>query len=90
MANSLAATFWRDHGVETIVPARDLQESLVGCRVLRTRYCLRREMGQCLKQGAPAERWYIATGPNRYELEFDCHRCEMSVTLCSPTPENHK
>ena len=51
-------------------------------RVMETRYCLRRELGACLKTPAgnslPTE-LYLTSGSNRFRLEFDCRRCLMHL-----------
>ncbi|WP_300286921.1 U32 family peptidase [uncultured Alistipes sp.] len=80
VTNSLAERFYREHGVERIEPGYDLSASLEGKRVMRMRYCLRRETGQCLRRN-PAYKGRLFLGHDRYvyELLFECDRCEMSV-----------
>lgn len=80
VTNSLAERFYREHGVERIEPGYDLNASLEDKTVMRTRYCLRRETGQCLRRN-PAYKGRLFLGHDRYvyELLFDCDRCEMSV-----------
>lgn len=43
-------------------------------------HCLRRQMGQCLKQGGTPAAWElrIANG-TRFRLEFDCKHCLMKI-----------
>lgn len=80
VTNPLAERFYRGHGVETIEPGYDLNDRFDGVPVMRMRYCLRREIGQCLRECPHYRgRLFIETGRNRYELMFDCERCEMSV-----------
>ena len=80
VVNSLAAGFYREHGVRRIEPGFDAGPIPEGCRVMRTRYCLRRETGQCLRKNpAYRGRLFLASGRHVYELLFDCARCEMSV-----------
>lgn len=85
VTNRLAEAFYRDHGVETIERGLDLAPATVGQRVMRTAYCLRRELGECLRE-RPALRGglWLVHGANRYRLEFDCARCEMSLIDESP------
>lgn len=50
--------------------------------LMRSRYCVRYELGLCpVRQGgrdnAPL---YITNNGRRFELKFDCSRCEMTVT----------
>ena len=84
VTNRLAAEFYRDHGVTEIERGLDLRDSTAGECVMRTSYCLRREIGQCLREH-PALRGdlYLEHGAHRYLLGFDCNRCEMSLTDCT-------
>ena len=83
VTNALARNFYVKHGAETIETAL---ESLPTTdeRVMISSYCIRREIGQCLKQN-PTLRGdlYIEHGTARYRLDFDCKRCCMTLTHCS-------
>ena len=84
VTNSLAAAFYRDHGVERIVEPLELAATTVGACVMRSAYCLRREMGECLKERPRLKGdLYLETGGHRYRLDFDCKRCEMSLIDCT-------
>lgn len=50
--------------------------------LMRTRYCVRYELGMCPRhQGAKApERLFIINNGRRFALNFDCRNCEMTVT----------
>ena len=86
MTNPLAERFYREHGVETVEAGYDLNDCFDGVRVMRMRYCLRREIGQCLRERPDYRgRLFIETGRSRYELMFDCKRCEMSVVCRNRT-----
>ena len=86
VTNPLAERFYREHGVETVEAGYDLNDRFDGVRVMRMRYCLRREIGQCLRERPDYRgRLFIETGRNRYELMFDCKRCEMSVVCRNRT-----
>ena len=53
-------------------------------RIMQTRYCLRRELGACLKPSDRAllpDKLFITSGKNRFRLEFDCSKCRMNVLL---------
>lgn len=80
VTNRLAEAFYRDHGVRHIEPPLELAPSFEGRRVMRSSYCIRREIGECLR-GRPRLRGdlYIEHGTHRYRLEFDCARCEMNL-----------
>lgn len=80
VVNSLARRFYGDHGVEHIDEGYDLLPDLEGVEVMRTPYCIRREMGHCLKKGSRlAEPLTLVHGTERYRLRFDCKECVMYV-----------
>lgn len=89
VANSLAEKFYREHGVRAIKQAIEVAppKKSETCTVMTTRYCLRRELGCCLKDTAVSDGkrsrfagpLTITTGPHKFQLEFDCKRCEMNV-----------
>lgn len=86
VVNSLSRRFYLKHGVEHIVDGLDLWASTMGERVMESSYCLRREIGECLKKGTKLrERLYIEHGRHRYRLDFDCAKCRMSLIDCSNT-----
>jgi putative protease len=81
VTNRLAESFWRDHGVTGTEPPLELRTPLSGEVLMRTRYCIRREMGECLREGTRLKGdLYIERGATRLRLGFDCNKCEMSVT----------
>ena len=47
VVNRLAERFYRDHGVEEIEPGLELHSSMAGEVVMRSRYCIRRELNAC-------------------------------------------
>ena len=75
-----AEQFYRDHGVERIDEGYDLLPDLEGVEVMRTPYCIRREIGQCLKQGSRLkEPLTLIHGTEEYRLRFDCKECSMHI-----------
>lgn len=84
VTNRLAEAFYRAHGVRRIERGLDLEASTAGHRVMRSAYCIRREIGECLKEHPRlrGELW-LERGTSRYRLDFDCDRCEMSLTDCT-------
>lgn len=82
VTNRMAAEFYRAHGAQRIEPPLEASPT-AGERVMISSYCLRREIGQCLKE-SPSLRGdlYIERGAARYRLAFDCSRCEMSLVDC--------
>lgn len=84
VVNSLSRRFYLRHGVEHIDEGLDLRSSTVGERVMESSYCLRREIGECLKKGTKLrDTLYLEHGRHRYRLEFDCAKCRMSLIDCS-------
>lgn len=87
VANSLAERFYRNHGVKNIESAYEVKTPQGDVTVMTTRYCLRRELGCCLKDNnvTPAMRkkycgpLSISTRSHTFTLDFDCNRCEMNV-----------
>ncbi|MBR2367505.1 MAG: U32 family peptidase [Alistipes sp.] len=84
VVNSLARRFYERHGVEHIVEGLDLCATTVGQRVMESSYCLRREIGECLKRGSKLrDELYLEHGRHRYRLAFDCAQCRMSLIDCT-------
>ena len=80
VTNHLAAEFYRDHGVEQIDAPLELSEEFDGKCVMTSSYCIRREIGQCLREKPTLKGdLYIEHGFHRYRLDFDCARCEMRL-----------
>ena len=86
VVNSLSRRFYTKHGVEHIVDGLDLWSTTLGERVMESSYCLRREIGECLKKGTKLrDRLYLEHGRHRYRLDFDCAKCRMSLIDCTNT-----
>lgn len=88
VANVLAEKFYTDHGALRIDRALEVdKKSAEGeVTVMYSRYCLRRELGICKKNGKSVgslaharEPFYISSGNNRFRLEFNCGVCQMKV-----------
>lgn len=82
VANRMSEKFYREAGAENIEPAIELGKAGPGTRVMLTRYCLRRELGRCLRtpDGQKLQGPLRLRGGNfEFDLHFDCDRCEMSV-----------
>ncbi|HUT19678.1 MAG TPA: U32 family peptidase [Anaerolineae bacterium] len=81
--NRHAEAFYRRHGVDKIEPAAESGLDMSGRQVMRTRYCLKHQLGLCPRQGTgkqPQEPLYLVDDDgHRYRLGFDCGLCEMTV-----------
>lgn len=86
VANDLAREFYTSHGariaqpaIEVSMPARDKDLT-----VMTTRYCIRRELGACLKEKdqagrLPREIYLRNDSGRRYRIDCDCSRCGMKI-----------
>lgn len=85
VANRLAEAVYRDHGVTSITPALEVGTPATSSTpLMHTRYCLRRQLGACLKDknasNLPRD-LYLKTGNTLLKVTCDCKRCEMLLTL---------
>lgn len=79
VTNHLSREFYLEHGAKDIEPALEAS-STRGERVMVSSYCLRREIGQCLKEQPSLKgELYLEHGTARYRLDFDCKRCLMML-----------
>ncbi len=85
VANSLAEKFYTEHGASIAAKALEVEKAKGEVRVMCTRYCLRRELGACLKTKygvrLPSP-LYLKNESGTYRLDFDCRRCGMDVVKC--------
>ena len=67
---------------ERKAPDPDLVISGQEGELMRTRYCVRYELGMCprLQGGKPPRQLYIINNGRKLALNFDCAACEMTVT----------
>ena len=80
VANSVAREIYRERGAESIDPAYELSHR-DGVEYMRTKYCLRHELGLCpkLRPGTRPDPLFLVNNGRRLRLDFDCARCEMTV-----------
>ncbi|MBQ7811138.1 MAG: U32 family peptidase [Bacteroidales bacterium] len=81
VSNRLAETVYREAGAEHIEPAYELAHQ-ENAELMRTRYCIRHELGICpkyhkVKDSGPL---FLINNGRRLALHFDCLNCEMTVT----------
>jgi len=84
VANNLAERFYRTHGARTGTRAIEVERPQTGeVTVMSTRYCIRRELGACLRRKAESGRLpepcFLRNESGLYRLDFDCGRCGMKV-----------
>lgn len=82
VANRLAREFYLSHGATEICPAIETGGKNASDPVMTTRYCLRRELGHCLREPA-GRQWkgplILSSGPVSLRAEFDCQSCRMNL-----------
>lgn len=81
ISNPLAEQFYREAGFNILeLAAESVGSDMTGKEVMRTRFCIRREMNLCRKEkNIPAEPLYLWNNGECLELNFDCPNCEMAV-----------
>ena len=80
VTNRLAREFYTKCGVEEIADGLDCRPSTAGEQVIISDYCIRREIGECLKE-KPCLKGdlFLVRGTKKYRLAFDCKACQMRV-----------
>ncbi len=83
VGNDKARDFYEQHGAKLGEQALEVGKSKPGRRVvMTTRYCLRRELGCCLRDNGESRMpspLTLRNGGSCLELEFDCRQCIMRV-----------
>ena len=84
VTNSLAAEFYRSHGVEKMDDGLEKSRAkLPDTKVMTCSHCVRFANGMCSKEtGQRATPLYIRNGEKVFRLEFDCRRCLMNIYSC--------
>jgi len=82
-ANRLSREIYSSVGVEAC-DAFELSRDVTGeyRELMRTKYCLRNELGLCPRQkrGEKASPLYLVNNGRRFRVSFDCSRCENVIT----------
>lgn len=79
ITNSAAVKFYRECGVKNIEKGPDLNGNFKGTELMRTKYCIRREIGTCLKKVKDGRELFLENSGLRMRLGFDCDNCEMVI-----------
>ena len=84
IANKLAKEAYLSHGADSADSAYEIVHN-EDAELMRTRYCIRYELGQCLKmkpKGTPfPARLHLENNGQVFPLQFDCSNCEMVVKM---------
>ncbi|MGM9738329.1 MAG: DUF3656 domain-containing protein [Candidatus Cryptobacteroides sp.] len=82
VANHLAEEVYGDFGAASCDRAYEIAHQ-AGAELMRTRYCIRYELGMCPAHQAKGKRTgplFLLNNGRRFALHFDCAHCEMSIT----------
>ena len=80
VSNPLSRALYAAAGAPELEPAYESTHR-PGAELIRSRYCIRYELGMCLKDPRTAYRGplYLLNNGRRLALGFDCAACEMTV-----------
>lgn len=80
VANKEARSFYLECGATEVAPAWEIEEP-AGVPIMTCRYCLRHEIGMCLRErGADRSPLFLRLADGRrFALQFDCRECIMRV-----------
>ncbi|MBQ4407264.1 MAG: U32 family peptidase [Bacteroidales bacterium] len=85
VANRLARQFYKEHGCEVKQDAFELLKRTDGLEVMTTKYCIRRELGYCIRKNKKmSEDWlsdkFTLHGQYQdFSIVFDCKVCAMRI-----------
>ena len=81
IANSRDRALYSSRGTRQMEQAYELTHR-PGAELMRSKYCIRHELGLCPKQGKvqKAEPLFLRNGKQRLQLIFHCAQCEMTVS----------
>lgn len=83
ISNQAAVKFYEGQGMANVAPAFEQKETGHPL-VMQCRHCIRYSLGFCVKRGGERPRWHeplflALPDGRRFQLEFDCHECQMNV-----------
>ncbi len=83
IANRFAKDFYRQHGVEVMGDAFELQDNHREKILMTTKHCIKYQYNMCPKLQQPQQKWeeplFIRNHHRTFRLEFDCRACEMKI-----------
>ena len=84
ISNHIAREVLQRLGAENVEDAFEITHKKEA-ELMRSKYCVRHELGLCLKDSSAKGRGmtdlYLVNNGRRYRLGFDCSRCEMIVAF---------
>ncbi|MDD2549166.1 MAG: U32 family peptidase [Bacteroidales bacterium] len=80
ISNTQAENFYQKHGATKTAPCFELTSNNQNKTLMTTRYCMLFEMGVCNGKGETIkEKLFLMDNLHKYELVFDCKKCEMKI-----------
>lgn len=83
--NNMSARFYERHGAKVLEHGLEKTKEYKDKALMTTKYCIRYEMGQCLKRHNVTKEYqsnlYLENNRNIYRLQFNCKECEMQIFL---------
>ena len=81
VSNHLSEEVYRTCGAENVGKAYELYHA-EGAELMRSKYCIRHELGRCPKHHGCKDSGplFLLNNGQRFALHFDCRNCEMIVT----------
>ena len=82
ISNKEAEKFYQKMGVYISEHAWECQNRMQQKIVMKTKYCLRFQLGMCLKNKNNSQQTtqlFLAYQQKRFVLQFNCQQCEMTI-----------
>jgi len=76
--NKDAKLFYEKHGCKVVESALECGKSATGKSVMTTKHCLKHAFNMCK---SPKKLYLIDEKGKRYELKFNCNKCEMEIVF---------
>lgn len=88
--NRLSEQFYRRHGVQQIEYGLEKTGQYNGKALMTTKYCIRYELGICLRQHPDAlpGPLYLHNNGQWLRPQFNCSECQMQLFSCPPPSQN--
>ena len=86
ISNHLSGNIYIQSGAKITGMAYELAP-VADAELMRTKYCIRHELGICLKECRDSRKLFLVNNGRRFALGFDCSKCEMTVSAHIPEPQ---
>ena len=88
IVNTFAEHFYRQHGVQQLEYGLEKTHHYDGAALMTTQYCLRYELGICLKRNpsAPTGPLFLHNNGRWFRLQTDCAQCHMQLFAAPSGP----